>query len=63
VAGRDSDDRSSGPEPGRVSGLSEEERELLLRALQRYRAAIPSYLKSREEERALLDSLVRKLSG
>jgi hypothetical protein len=38
------------------------ERELLLRACQRYRAAVPTYLKSREEERQLLDVVIEKLA-
>ncbi len=42
--------------------LTQSERELLLRACQRYRAAIPTYLKSTEAERALLDRLVERLS-
>ncbi len=46
----------------RILELSEGERELLLKACQRLRAAIPSYLKSKEEERAILDALLEKLS-
>ena len=42
--------------------LTQPERELLLRACQRYRAAIPAYLKSTEAERAGLDRLIERLS-
>jgi hypothetical protein len=63
VAGRDADEGPREPAAGRAVELTEPERELLLRALQRYRAAIPTYLKSREDERSLLDVLVRKLGG
>jgi len=49
-------------EEGRTLQLTEGERELLLKACQRLRSAIPSYLKSKEEERAILDALVEKLS-
>jgi hypothetical protein len=41
--------------------LTEAERELLLKACQRYRSSIPAYLKSREEERERLDRLIEKL--
>jgi hypothetical protein len=43
--------------------LTQAERELLLRACQRYRAAVPTYLKSKEGERRLLDSLIEKLAA
>jgi hypothetical protein len=49
-------------EPGPVLQLTEAEREILLKACQRYRAGIPAYLKSREEERLALDVLIEKLS-
>ena len=50
-------------EPGIVLPLTEAERGLLLKACQRYRAGIPSYLKSREEERQTLDRLIEKLGS
>jgi hypothetical protein len=50
-----------GGDDGRVA-FTPEERELLVRACRRYRAAIPVYLKSGEEERQLLDRLIEKLS-
>jgi hypothetical protein len=49
-------------ESSRVFELKEAERLLLLRACQRYRAGIPAYLKSGEEERILLDRLIERLS-
>jgi len=51
---------SNGP-PGLA--LTEPERDLLLKACQRYRASIPAYLKSGEEERRLLDALVARLKA
>jgi hypothetical protein len=55
----DEGDREGG---GRNLQLTEGERELLIKACQRYRAGIPTYLKSRENERATLDALIAKLS-
>lgn len=59
----DHEDGSGGSEGAGSRGvvLTAAERELLLKACQRYRAGIPAYLKSRESERALLDALIEKL--
>jgi hypothetical protein len=46
----------------RTLALTSAERELLRKACQRYRAAVPTYLKSKEEERQLLDLLLEKLA-
>jgi hypothetical protein len=59
VSGPDEGDREGG---GRTVQLTEAERELLIKACQRFRAGIPAYLKSREDERATLDALLAKLS-
>jgi hypothetical protein len=58
VSDPDQDDREGG---GRTLQLTEAERELLIKACQRYKAGIPAYLKSREDERATLDALLAKL--
>ena len=56
------DDSNRDHEGGCVLDLTGPERELLLRVCERYRATIPSYLKSREAERSEVDGLIRKLS-
>ncbi len=42
--------------------LTKLECELLRKACLRYRAALPSYLQSKEDERALINRLLEKLS-
>ncbi len=58
---RDQDGADDG-DGRRVLELTLAERDLLRRACQRYRAAVPTYLKSKEEERRLLDLLIEKLA-
>ena len=50
------------PQAGRAVQLTDAERELLRRICERYRSTIPSYLKSKEEERATVEALIQKLS-
>ncbi len=57
---RDEDGRDAASR--RTLELTSAERELLRRACQRYRAAVPTYLKSKDEERQLLDLLIEKLA-
>jgi len=59
--GAENGDPPPSPSPPGVS-LTGPERELLLKACQRYRATIPAYLKSGEAERQLLDAVMAKLS-
>ena len=43
--------------------VSDEERELLVRILQRHRSTLPTYLLSMKREIELLDEFLRKLSA
>ena len=43
--------------------VSDEERELLVRILQRHRSTLPTYLLSMKREIELLDDLLRKLAA
>jgi hypothetical protein len=42
--------------------LTEDEREILLKACKRYRQTIPAYLKSKQPEIRLVDAIIEKLS-
>jgi hypothetical protein len=42
--------------------LTKNEREILLKACQKYRHTIPAYLKSRQPEIRLIDAIIEKLS-
>ena len=42
--------------------LTDREKKILLRAVQRYKQKVPSYIQSNQEEIEILDSFIKKLS-
>lgn len=59
----DQEEGSRGGTDAQSVVLTAAERDVLVKACQRYRSTIPAYLKSREDERLLLDALIEKLSS
>lgn len=53
---------SSSSETSKKIILSDTEKKVLLKAIQRYKQKIPSYIQSNQEEIRILDSLIEKLS-